>query len=461
MRQPVGHRADQPEVAGFNLEPPQLLAVRQVFHDQQCRHGLRGILPLERHDRDVVGGIRRVLRYVLEWRNGRSGLQYLVHLRSDRLRQVAEFKFAGAPVGNREETPRRLVRVQDGQVPVHHHARIVQLAEDPGHQLVVPRQLIVQPDVLHRQPHLLQQVEDEFQLRVRQRLARNVAVEHRHTDDRFPVEDRHRHLPAQQFKFLLRLDIPPGFIAAPAKNPSQTRHHPSNPALQRKLEMLKQARRQTDGRCGPQLAPLLRRRALARPMRRLVQEHRRAIDPDQLPQHQQELPQHGVGVQGVRQDGGEPAQGTETLETGLQRRLPGRGLHRLDRLARHCRFGRRRHFRNRPPEPVQQRGQHPHPDRLGEHVRGALQICFLLPLPLLLLRINENRNPRRPPPQLLENPDLLNTGQLDVHNACVDETVRQQRLGLVGRHAMDDAIQVGTEARSERFSELRMWRQHQ
>ena len=181
-------------------------------------------------------------------------LQHLKHLAAERRREVAEFQVGTAPAGLAEITPRRLVRVQNGQVLADDHAGAAQLAEDVRHHLVARGQLVVHPDVLDRQAEFLQQMENHLQFAVEQRLARHPAVKHRHADQRFPVQNRHRHLRAQQLEFLLDFHVRPRLLAVAPQNPAGTAQSA------RRCPPPTKARNVPAGR---------RRRPMAQPLRRL------------------------------------------------------------------------------------------------------------------------------------------------------------------------------------------------
>ena len=67
---------------------------------------------------------------------------------------------------------------------------------------VIRDELVVQPGIAEREAHLLEHVENQRQLFVGVRLAGQPFVEDRHADERFAVQDRDRHLRAQQLEFL-------------------------------------------------------------------------------------------------------------------------------------------------------------------------------------------------------------------------------------------------------------------
>ncbi len=147
---------------------------------------------LKRHDGDVVNGARRIFRLVTERPHGRAGLQDLINLRAEHLRQIAEFQFAGALVFAAEMAARGLVGVKHLQVAPDDDAGAAQFAQHVGHHLVVAGQLVVQPDVAERQADLFEQMENQFQFGVDQRFAGDAAVENGDADDCFAVEHRAR-----------------------------------------------------------------------------------------------------------------------------------------------------------------------------------------------------------------------------------------------------------------------------
>ncbi len=117
---------------------------------------------------------------------------------------------------------RGFIRVQHFQVAPDDDARAAQFTQHIGHHLVVARKLVVQPDVAEREADLFEQVKNQFQFDVHQRFAGDAPVENGDADDSVAVGNRHGHLRAEQFKFLLRLCVGAGFITVAAQNSSQS-----------------------------------------------------------------------------------------------------------------------------------------------------------------------------------------------------------------------------------------------
>ena len=63
--------------------------------------------------------------------------------------------------------------------------------------------------------------------------------------------------------------------------------------------------------------------------------------------------------------------------------------------------------------------------------------------------------------EAVNGPDDFNVHQIGVQNARRDQSVREQRFGLVHAQAMDDAILRGIQTRANRFGEIGMIGQNQ
>jgi len=77
--------------------------------------------------------------------------------------------------------------------------------------------------------------------------------------------------------------------------------------------MFEQSRRKPDGGGGMQPAVLAQGHGLAERQHGPVQEDGGAIDAENFTQKQQELFEHGLGIQGMREDGRKIAQDAEGL----------------------------------------------------------------------------------------------------------------------------------------------------
>ena len=70
MGQTVGHGFDEAQVSGFEFQAAQLFALGQIFDHEQGGGGDAARLPLEGNNVDVEDRSRRVLRLILEARDG-------------------------------------------------------------------------------------------------------------------------------------------------------------------------------------------------------------------------------------------------------------------------------------------------------------------------------------------------------------------------------------------------------
>ena len=217
------------------------------------------------------------------------------------------------------------VGVQHFQVAPDDDARAAQFAQHIGHHFVVAGELVVQPDVAEREANLFEQMENQFQLGVDQRLAGDAPVENRHAHDAAAAGHRHGHLRAEQFKFLLRLDIRAGFMAVAAENSAQPDKLAADAGVEREFKIFKQARRKADGGGGAQAAAVLRRSRIGERRERAVQENGGAIDAEDFAEEQKELLQHRLGIQRMGEDGRKIAQHVE----GLRRAGEAAGRRRL------------------------------------------------------------------------------------------------------------------------------------
>ena len=178
---------------------------------------------------------------------------------------------------------------------------------------MVGRQLVVEPDVLDGQPQLFEQMEDQLQLRINQRLAGDAPVKDRHPQNRLPIQNGHSHLRPEQLEFLLRLEVIARLFAATPQNAAQAKEVPAHPGFEGQLEMLQQTGGQTDGAGRAQPLAFRQHRGVAKGGERLPQKYRRAIDAENLAQQKEELLQHPFGVERVSQDAGKVPQHAQRL----------------------------------------------------------------------------------------------------------------------------------------------------
>ena len=111
--------------------------------------------------------------------------------------------------------------MQDFQVLPDDNAGAAQFAQHVGHHLVVGRDLVMQPDVAEREADLFEQMENQLQFGVDERLAGDACIENSDADHAVAIGNRHSHLAAKQFKFFLRSGVGPRFSAVPAQDPAE------------------------------------------------------------------------------------------------------------------------------------------------------------------------------------------------------------------------------------------------
>ena len=194
--------------------------------------------------------------------------------------------------------------MEDGQVAADDDAAAAEFAQDVGHHFVVPGQLVVQPDILDRQAQLLEQMEDQLQLRIDQRLAGDAAVKHRHAQDGFAVQNRHGDLRAEQLEFLLRLDVVAGLLHWNAAGCGPGGRGGRRCRLQTTIRnAASRPGDKPDGAGGAQPPAFLQAGASPKRAERLPQENGGAVDAEDFAQQQQELLEHAFGVERMGEDG--------------------------------------------------------------------------------------------------------------------------------------------------------------
>ncbi len=174
--------------------------------------------------------------------------------------------------------------MKDGQVPTDHDTGAAELAQDVAHHLVVGGQLVVQPDVLDRHAQLFEQMENEFQFAVGQRLAGDAPVEGGHAHQRFPVEDRNGHLRAEQLELFLHLHIAEGFAPLASDDAALAEEMAADAALEGEFKMFQQAGRQSDGAGRAHAARFRKARRAPEYRGGLAQENHRPVHPKNFPQ---------------------------------------------------------------------------------------------------------------------------------------------------------------------------------
>src|SRR2546425_5277159 len=79
--------------------------------------------------------------------------------------------------------------------------------QDVYHHLVVARQLVMEPNVANRQSQRFEQVENQLQFGVGERIASQTPIERRDANQGFAVQNRDGDLNPEQFKFLLDFQV--------------------------------------------------------------------------------------------------------------------------------------------------------------------------------------------------------------------------------------------------------------
>ena len=199
---------------------------------------------------------------MLESGNTRARLDDLIDLAAESLRDVAEFQIHASITRTTEEHSGGLVRMLNDQVATDDNARAAELAQDVGHHLVIAEQLIVKPDILHRQTKLFKQMENQLQLAVANRFPGDAPIEGCNADQRLPIKHRNRDLRPEDFELLLHLQISVGFRAVPANDPPLAMKIATNASIERKFKMFQQTRRQTQCASGPHASYFARRTAV-------------------------------------------------------------------------------------------------------------------------------------------------------------------------------------------------------
>ncbi|MGD0615552.1 MAG: hypothetical protein ABSA69_08955 [Verrucomicrobiota bacterium] len=232
--------------------------------------------------------------------------------------QVAEFQFSRVAVGDGKEPAGGFVGVKNGEIAADDDASAAEFAQDLRHDIVVAGQLVVEPDIFDGQAQVFQQVEDQLQLRIGKRLAGDMAVKDRHADDGFTVQHRNSDLGSEQFKLPLGFRVLAALLTGSAQDAAEPGDLAADAAFERELEVFEQRRGKAYGAGCAQPAAFFEAQSFAQPVSRLADENGGAVDADQFAQQEQELLEHGIGVERIRQDGRKAAQGAQALVIGLQ-----------------------------------------------------------------------------------------------------------------------------------------------
>src|SRR6266568_4430977 len=97
--------------------------------------------------------------------------------------------------------------MEDCQAAANHDTAAAHFMQYVYHHLVVARQLVMEPNVANRQSQRFEQVENQFQFGVGERIAGQTPIKRRNANQSFAIQNRNGHLNPQQFKFLLDFQV--------------------------------------------------------------------------------------------------------------------------------------------------------------------------------------------------------------------------------------------------------------
>jgi hypothetical protein len=91
----------------------------------------------------------------------------------------------------------------------------------------------------------------------------------------------------------------------------------------------------------------------------------------------------------------------------------------------------------------------------------ALEIRFLLPIPVLGPGEENDGNIGRVAADFFHKPDALHAEGVEVQNTRVSHAVRQQRLGFLRRNPVQNPVLFATQRRPDRLGQFRVIGEHQ
>ena len=189
--------------------------------------------------------------------------------------------------------------------------------QDADHHLVVARQLVVEPNVANRQSQRFEQVENQFQFGVGERIAGQAPIERRNADQSFAIQNRNGHLNPQQFKFLLDFQVALHVGVISPQDAPLAIEVSADAGFEAQLKVLQQTGGQAHGANGAQPPVLRAGRGFAEAGRELAQKHDRAVYADDFAQQEQELLEQSLGIQRMSQNTGKISQNIQRFERGL------------------------------------------------------------------------------------------------------------------------------------------------
>ena len=223
--------------------------------------------------------------------------------------------------------------------------------------------------------------------------------------------------------------------------------------------MLEQARSETDGAGGAEPAGISWTRGDTESAGLLAQEQGSAIHSDQFAQEQKKLLEHGLGIQGVRENSGKIAEKPQ----GLRRGRGSDGLRGSGEFqdGRWYRLGWRDAVRGGRPESFEKGREQAWTNGFSKDVCDALQIGFFFPVPFLPAGKDEDRTFRSTEAELLDGPESLNISLFDIEDAGIDQTMGEERLSFLQTGTMNDPALLRYNARPHCFCKIGMLGQNQ
>src|SRR6266568_4083296 len=178
--------------------------------------------------------------------------------------------------------------MEDCQAAANHDTAAAHFMQYVYHHLVVVRQLVMEPDVANRQSQRLEQVENQFQFGIGERIAGQTPIERRDANQSFAIQNRNGHLNPQQFKLLLDFQVALHFTVIAPQDAPVAVEMCANAGFEAQLKVLQQTGGKAHGANGAQPPVLLPGRGFTEDGGGLAQKHDRAVYADDFAQKEQE-----------------------------------------------------------------------------------------------------------------------------------------------------------------------------
>ena len=155
----------------------------------------------------------------------------------------------------------------------------------------------MEPNVANRQSQRFEQVENQFQFGVSERIAGQTPIERRNANQSFAIQNRNGHLNPQQFKFLLDFQVALHVAVISPQDAPLAIEVSADAGFEAQLEVLQQTGGKAHGANGAEPPVPLAGQGFTEDGRRLAQKHDRAVYADDFSQQEQELPEQSLGIQ--------------------------------------------------------------------------------------------------------------------------------------------------------------------